>query len=101
MAKYPRVREQNIAVFGEAGSGKTVLVSSFYGPTQEGSYVNDLWDLVARQTGQGHRLYQNFLGMRDSGTVPMQTRFANTTYEFQSYGSPNLPAPCPCARTVK
>ena len=82
MAKYPRVREQNIAVFGEAGSGKTVLVSSFYGPTQEGSYVNDLWDLVARQTGQGHRLYQNFLGMRDSGTVPMQTRFANTTYEF-------------------
>ena len=46
MAKYPRVREQNIAVFGEAGSGKTVLVSSFYGPTQEGSYVNDLWDLV-------------------------------------------------------
>lgn len=82
MAKYPRVREQNIAVFGEAGSGKTVLVSSFYGPTQEGSYVNDLWDLVARQTGQGHRLYQNYLGMRDSATVPIQTRFANTTYEF-------------------
>ena len=82
MAKYPRVREQNIAVFGEAGSGKTVLVSSFYGPTQEGSYVNDLWDLVARQTGQGHRLYQNFLGMRDNATVPIQTRFANTTYEF-------------------
>lgn len=82
MAKYPRVREQHIAVFGEAGSGKTVLVSSFYGPTQEGSYENDLWDLVARQTGQGHRLYQNYLGMRDSATAPMPTRFANTTYEF-------------------
>jgi hypothetical protein len=82
MAKYPRVREQHIAVFGEAGSGKTVLVSSFYGPTQEGSYVNDLWDLVALQTGQGHRLYQNYLGMRDSATAPMPTRFANTTYEF-------------------
>lgn len=82
MAKYPRVREQHIAVFGEAGSGKTVLVSSFYGPTQEGSYRNDLWDLVALQTGQGHRLYQNYLGMRDSATAPMPTRFANTTYEF-------------------
>ncbi len=31
MAKYPRVRQQSIAVFGESGSGKTVLVSSFYG----------------------------------------------------------------------
>jgi hypothetical protein len=82
MAKYPRVREQHIAVFGEAGSGKTVLVSSFYGPTQEGSYKNDLWDVVALQTGQGHRLYQNYLGMRDSATTPMPTRFANTTYEF-------------------
>lgn len=82
MAKYPRVREQHIAVFGEAGSGKTVLVSSFYGPTQEGAYENDLWDLVALQAGQGHRLYQNYLGMRDTATAPMPTRFANTTYEF-------------------
>ncbi|MCD9153133.1 TRAFAC clade GTPase domain-containing protein [Aeromicrobium duanguangcaii] len=82
MANYPRVREQHIAVFGESGSGKTVLVSSFYGPTQEGTYKNDLWDLVARQTGQGHRLYQNYLGMRDQCTAPMPTRFANTTYEF-------------------
>lgn len=82
MAKYPRIRQQNIAVFGEAGSGKTVLVSSFYGPTQEGSYKNDLWDLVADKTGQGNRLYQNYLGMRDSATAPMPTRFANTTYDF-------------------
>src|SRR5690606_5179255 len=82
MAKYPRVRQQNIAVFGESGSGKTVLVSSFYGPTQEGSYKNDLWELVADKTGQGNRLYQNYLGMRDSATTPMPTRFANTTYDF-------------------
>ena len=82
MARYPRVREQHIAVFGESGSGKTVLVSSFFGPTQDGSYSNDLWDLVTLQTGQGHRLYQNYLGMRDKGMAPMPTRFANTTYEF-------------------
>ena len=82
MAKYPRIREQHIAVFGESGSGKTVLVSSFFGPTQEGSYSNDLWDLVADDTGQGNRLYQNYLGMRDHATAPLATRFAATTYYF-------------------
>ncbi|SDE25388.1 TRAFAC clade GTPase domain-containing protein [Rhodococcus tukisamuensis] len=82
MAKHPRIRQQNIAVFGEAGSGKTVLVSSFYGPTQEGSFKNDLWDLVANKLGQGVRLYQDYLEMRDNARAPIQTRFANTTYDF-------------------
>lgn len=82
MAKQSRVREQHIAVFGESGSGKTVLLSSFFGPTQEGSYSNDLWDLVADDTGQGNRLYQNYLGMRDHSTAPESTHFASTTYSF-------------------
>jgi hypothetical protein len=82
MAKYPRIREQHIAVFGESGSGKTVLVSSFFGPTQEGSYSNDLWDLVADDVGQGNRLYRNYLGMRDRARAPEHTRFAATTYYF-------------------
>jgi ABC-type dipeptide/oligopeptide/nickel transport system ATPase component len=34
MAKT-RKKEQHIAVFGESGSGKTVLVSSFYGAARE------------------------------------------------------------------
>ncbi|WP_336879950.1 TRAFAC clade GTPase domain-containing protein [Rhodococcus globerulus] len=82
MAKYPRIRQQNIAVFGESGSGKTVLVSSFYGRTQEGSYKNDLWDLVADKAGQGVRLYQNYLGMQHNAQAPMTNRFTNTTYDF-------------------
>ncbi|MGW5075792.1 TRAFAC clade GTPase domain-containing protein [Rhodococcus sp. NPDC004095] len=82
MAKFPKVRQQNIAVFGESGSGKTVLVSSFYGRTQEGSYKNDLWDLVADKAGQGNRLYKIYLGMRDNAQTPIQTRVANTTYDF-------------------
>lgn len=82
MTKYPRIREQHIAVFGESGSGKTVLVSSFFGPTQAGGYSNDLWDLVADDTGQGNRLYQNFVGMRDRATAPAPTRRASTTYYF-------------------
>ncbi|WP_030175986.1 hypothetical protein [Microbispora sp. NRRL B-24597] len=71
-----------MAVFGESGSGKTVLVSSFYGPTQEGSYKNDLWDLVADDAGQGNRLYKNYLGMRDQAAAPLPTRFKATTYYF-------------------
>lgn len=82
MALYPRIREQHIAVFGESGSGKTVLVSSFYGPTQEGSYSNDLWNLVADDTGQGHRLLQNYLGMRDEAKAPAHTVFEATAYSF-------------------
>lgn len=82
MAKFPKVREQHIAVFGEMGSGKTVLVSSFFGPTQEGSYKNDLWDLVADDPGHGVRLYKNYLGMRAKAVAPLQTRFEATTYYF-------------------
>ena len=82
MAKYPRVREQNIVVFGESGSGKTVLASSFFGHTQEATFAKDLWTLEAVQGGQSHRLNQNYLGMRDEATAPLQTRFALTTYEF-------------------
>lgn len=82
MVPYPRVREQHIAVFGESGSGKTVLVSSFFGPTQEGSYSNGLWDLVADDTGQGNRLLKNYLGMRDEAKAPAHTVFEATTYYF-------------------
>lgn len=82
MARYSRTQEQHIAVFGESGSGKTVLLSSFFGPMQEGPYSNELWDLVADDTSQGNRLYQNYVGMRDSAKPPLQTRFASTTYWF-------------------
>ncbi len=82
MAKNPRTREQHIAVFGESGSGKTVLLSSFFGPMQEGPYSNELWDLVADDTGQGNRLYQNYVGMRDRTTLPPPNRFESTTYNF-------------------
>ena len=82
MAPYPRIREQHIAVFGERGSGKTVLASSFYGPTHEKSSSNDLWDLVADDTGLGNRLYRNYVGMRDYAKAPAPTRFEAKTYYF-------------------
>ncbi|WP_235480560.1 helicase HerA domain-containing protein [Agreia sp. Leaf210] len=55
-----RVLEQHLAVFGESGSGKSVLISSFYGlmrerQTQERTRL----DVVADDAGQGDRLFQN------------------------------------------
>jgi len=81
--KFNRSVDQHIAVFGESGSGKTVLVSSFYGATQEPDFLSSsLFDVTADDTGQGHRLHKNYLGMRDSARRPDTTRFSSTPYAF-------------------
>ncbi|GGO66237.1 ATP-binding protein [Microbacterium nanhaiense] len=78
-----RILDQQIAVFGESGSGKTVLLSSFYGATQEAAFrKRNLFDVVAEDIGQGTRLHRNYLGMRDSATPPPPTHFAATSYSF-------------------
>lgn len=78
-----RSLEQQIAVFGESGSGKTVLISAFYGGTQEPHFLkSSLFDVTADNTGQGHQLHRNYLGMRDSGLPPGPTKFASTSYAF-------------------
>jgi len=78
-----RVREQHIAVFGGSGSGKTVLVSSFYGAAQEQAFLKkSLFNVIADDTGQGTRLRSNYLGMKNSSQVPEPTRFAATPYSF-------------------
>ena len=75
--------EQHIAVFGESGSGKTVMVSCFYGATQEPQFLkSSLFDVTADDTGQGHRLHGNYLGMKGSGRRPEPTRFSSTPYAF-------------------
>ena len=73
--KIDRVLEQQVAVFGESGSGKTVMLSSFYGATQERSFWDtSLVDVTALDTGQGHRLLANYVGMRDDGRRPAARR---------------------------
>lgn len=75
--------EQHIAVFGESGSGKTVLVSSFYGAAQEASFRRQsLYQVVADDIGQGARLNRNYLGMRDMNVAPIQTIAAGASYAF-------------------
>lgn len=78
-----RTLEQQIAVFGESGSGKTVMISSFYGAAQEPEYLQKkLFHVVARETGQGSRLHRNYLGMKNSARVPAPTKFSATSYSF-------------------
>ena len=78
-----KVKEQNIAVFGESGSGKTVLLSSFYGATQEPSFLRDsLYQVLPDDIGQGLRLNQNYLKMRRAGQTPQSNRFAAVPYSF-------------------
>lgn len=74
---------QSIAVFGESGSGKTVLLSSFYGALQEPHAIQkNHFYLSADNASQGNLLGQNFLGMKKSANLPSATRFQSTTYGF-------------------
>jgi hypothetical protein len=81
--KVSRVLEQHIAVFGESGSGKTVMLSSFYGAAQEPQFLKSSpFRLVADDTSQGNRLHKNYLGMRDEDRRPEADRFSSTSYTF-------------------
>lgn len=81
--KLANVLEQHIAVFGGSGSGKTVMLSSFYGAAQEPEFLKEsVFRVVADDIGQGSRLHRNFLGMRDAARLPTPTRFAATSYSF-------------------
>ena len=75
--------EQHVAVFGGSGSGKTVLLSSFYGGTQDPEFIRDHdLNVVAEDTGQGQRLLQTYYRMRSSAEVPSTNRFKATEHAF-------------------
>lgn len=75
--------EQHIALFGESGSGKTVLLSSFYGRAQEPEVINSSRrHLVAVSQPQGNKLHSYYLGMKNSATLPPANRFSWDSYGF-------------------
>lgn len=77
-----KVIEQHIAVFGESGSGKTMLVSSFYGWHQEASFKQKhSYSLIASDTTQSHTLLSRYLNMKE-GNLPAQTTFKSQSYQF-------------------
>lgn len=75
--------EQHVAVFGESGSGKTVLLSSFYGAAQEPSNVKASQShLIADKPAQGTKLHSTYLGMKNSAKLPAADRFQWDSYTF-------------------
>lgn len=71
-------------MFGEAGSGKTVLLSSFYGAAQEPKFLdNSDFHLIAESQEQGVFLQQNFLGMKNDSVVPQGTKLKAHEYSFK------------------
>jgi hypothetical protein len=75
-------RRQHIAVFGESGSGKTVLLSSFYGATQEPSFLEEsLYRVRADDQSDARFLRQNYLGLKKA-KVPETTRLAARQFSF-------------------
>jgi hypothetical protein len=81
--KQGRALEQHIAVFGESGSGKTVLLSSFYGAAQEPDNIkSSRFNVVAENPTQGTQLSQNYLGMKKSAKLPAATHLSATSYSF-------------------
>jgi GTPase SAR1 family protein len=74
-----KVLEQHIAVFGESGSGKTVLVSSFYGAMQEPQFLqSSLFDVTADDTGPGPPTAPELPGHEGFGARPEPTEFSST-----------------------
>ncbi|MEE1650741.1 ATP/GTP-binding protein [Brachybacterium sp. J144] len=87
------LREQHIAVFGESGSGKTVLLSSFYGAYQEAAFQSaSPFHVVADDIGQGQRLLKNYYGMKRATQLPAATRFDASSYAFSLRLRPGLDA---------
>lgn len=72
--------EQQIAVFGTARSGKTTLLSTFYGATQEPHYVLEKpYAVIAENQGEAAQLNHNYTSLRNNGTYPPVTTGLNAT----------------------
>lgn len=96
MASRPKVQE--IAVFGESGSGKTVLLSSFYGGAQEPTFQeSNSYQVVADDASQRTALKRNYLRMQNEAAVPATNKFRAEPYSFtikpKTTPDPNEPHP--------
>lgn len=74
---------QHIALFGQSGSGKTVMLSSLFGRLQEPANIeSNGYRFLSKDSAQGNVLLQKYLGMRDENLAPMTDKFTANNYEF-------------------
>lgn len=75
---------QHIAVFGQAGSGKTVLLSSLFGRLNEPTAIKkNGYRFLAKDVARGNDLWQKYLGMKKQAQAPMQDKFVSSPFEFR------------------
>lgn len=76
------IRTLRLAFFGESGSGKTSLVSSYFGYQQRHAFEQSHgYRLSAVDTREGSLLLKNYYGMQD-GVFPMPTVSRSSTFHF-------------------
>lgn len=83
-----RTVDQQIAVFGQAGSGKTVLLCSFYGAARDNIQLEQpLFDLHA-QDDRHTSLISQYLGMKEDHKVPLTNKFESihTVFKLKQRG---------------
>ena len=73
---------RRVAVFGESGSGKTMLLTTFYGHQQAARFkaANGYW-LTANDAGQGQGLLAAYFRL-EHDRLPPTNRFKYTAYNF-------------------
>ena len=75
---------QHIAVFGQAGSGKTVLLSSLFGRFHEPSTIHkNGYRFLADDSARGNKLLQKYLGIKEQAQAPMQDKFVSSPFGFK------------------
>lgn len=82
--------DQQMAVFGQSGSGKTVLLCSFYGSARGVMlHADNQFELNAKDD-RHTTLISSYLGMKEDGKVPLLNRFKSnkTVFLLKQKGTP-------------
>lgn len=79
--RFPGLHRK-VAVFGESGSGKTMLLTTFYGHQQAVKFQEaNGYGLIAKDADQGTSLLGAYYRL-ESDLVPPGNRFSYTSYDF-------------------
>ncbi|AJE67041.1 ATP-binding protein [Corynebacterium glutamicum] len=82
--------DQQIALFGQSGSGKTALLCSFYGTARESSQDDVKLFEISADDDRHTELMKLYLGMKDDSLFPPTNRFKskNTVFSLKQKGVP-------------
>lgn len=84
LPKFLTMADIHIAVFGDTGSGKTILLSTFYAHQNDNIFEeNNHYKLLATDQAQDHKLIHNYYGLEKEHKLPEQTNKNYEEFKFQ------------------